>query len=338
MFQTEPILYLQAHGNEWLTFFMVLITSMGSSAFLIAIIIMTTFGIDFKKGFLLFELLIWTGLLTGALKILVAFPRPDFVDSRVHNLEFGTNNTSPFRGSYPEGIFQLPSPEILKAFRLQDSIMRSPFGFPSGHVALTTVLWGAFGILFNNKVIKTLFPFMVITMALSRMYLGRHFLGDVLGGLALGLILLIIFILFLKSPLKEDFFKQENFKPILKPKNLVFYIFMFILPALLTGLNLVESDASGLIFGANLAYLLILRKGLPVSTEDPVHRIKRVLIALGILGISSLVINAIFEPIVITDYLQFNFEEFLKSFIPALMIWIAVNICTKLGLYTREKN
>ena len=338
MFQTEPILYLQAHGNEWLTFFMVLITSMGSSAFLIAIIIMTTFGVDFKKGFLLFELLIWTGLLTGALKILVAFPRPDFVDSRVHNLEFGTNNTSPFRGSYPEGIFQLPSPEILKAFRLQDSIMRSPFGFPSGHVALTTALWGALGILFNNKVIKTLFPFMVITMALSRMYLGRHFLGDVLGGLALGLILLIIFILFLKSPLKEDFSKQENFKPILKPKNLVFYIFMFILPALLTGLNLVESDAAGLIFGANLAYLLILRKGLPVSTEDPVHRIKRVLIALGILGISSLVINAIFEPIVITDYLQFNFEEFLKSFIPALMIWITVNICTKLGLYTREKN
>jgi len=338
MFQTEPILYLQAHGNEWLTFFMVLITSMGSSAFLIAIIIITTFGVDFKKGFLLFELLIWTGLLTGALKILVAFPRPDFVDSRVHNLEFGTNNTSPFRGSYPEGIFQLPSPEILKAFRLQDSIMRSPFGFPSGHVALTTALWGAFGILFNNKAIKTLFPFMVITIALSRMYLGRHFLGDVLGGFALGLILLIIFIIFLKSPLKEDFFKQENFKPVLKPKNLVFYIFMFILPALLTGFNLVESDASGLIFGANFAYLLILKDGLPVSTEDPAHKIKRVLIALGIFGISSLVLNAIFEPIVITNYLQFNFEEFLKSFIPALMIWITVNICTKLGLYTREKN
>ncbi len=338
MFQTEPILYLQAHGSEWLTFFMILITSMGSSAFLIAIIIMTTFGVDFKKGFLLFELLIWTGLLTGALKILVAFPRPDFVDSRVHNLEFGTNNTSPFRGNYPEGVFQLPSPEILKAFRLQDSVMRSPFGFPSGHVALTTALWGAFGILFNNKMIKTLFPFMVITIALSRMYLGRHFLGDVLGGFALGLILLVIFILFLKSPLKEDFFKQENFKPVLRTKNLLFYLFMFIIPALLTGLNLVESDAAGLIFGANLAYLLILKDGLPVSTEVPAHKIKRVLIALGIFGISSLVLNAIFEPIVITNYLQFNFEEFLKSFIPALMVWVSVSICTKLGLYTREKS
>jgi len=337
MFQTEPILYLQAHGNEWLTFFMILVTSMGSSVFLIAIIIMTTFGVDFKKGFLLFELLIWTGLLTGALKILIAFPRPDFVDNRIQNLEFGTNNTSPFGGNYPEGIFQLPGQEILKAFRLQDSVMKSPFGFPSGHVALTTALWGAFGIIFNNKLIKTFFPFMVITMALSRMYLGRHFLGDVLGGALLGLSLLLVFVLFLKSSLKDDFFKKENFKPALKPKNLLFYLFLFVIPALLTGLNLVASDAAGLIFGANLAYLLILREGLPVSTENPIHKISRVLIALGIFGTSSLVLNAIFEPLVITDYLQFNFEEFLKSFIPALTLWIAVNICAKLGLYTREK-
>jgi len=119
---------------------MILITTMGSSSFLVAIIVIAIFGVDFKKGFLLFQLLLWTGLVIEILKILVAFPRPDFVDNRVLNLEFGMKNTSPFNGNGPKGSFKLPDAQILKAFRLQEAFTLSPFGFPSGHVALTTAL------------------------------------------------------------------------------------------------------------------------------------------------------------------------------------------------------
>jgi len=52
---------------------MVLITSMGSAAFFAGMIIITTFGIDFKKGFLLFQLLLWTALITETFKALIAF-------------------------------------------------------------------------------------------------------------------------------------------------------------------------------------------------------------------------------------------------------------------------
>lgn len=312
MFQTEPILYLQSLGNEWFTIFMILITTLGSSAFLVAVILATTFGVDFKKGFLLFQLLIWTGLITGVLKILVAFPRPDFVDNRVLNLEYGTKNSSPFRGNWSEGIFRLPNEEILEAFRLQESVMSSHFGFPSGHVALTTSLWGGAAILFNNRIIKSILPLMIITMAFSRMYLGRHFLGDVLGGAVLGLILLVIFILFIKSPLKDDFFKKENFTFALRSKNLLFYIFMFILPVFLTGLNLVGSDTAGFLLGTNIAYLLIVRKGIPAETGNLNHNLTRVFIALGLFGISTLVLKDIFEPTGIVNYLQLNLHEFLK--------------------------
>src|SRR5665647_1533668 len=83
MFQTEPIIYLQSLGTQWFTFLMILITTMGSSSFLVALIVIITFGFDFKKGVLLFQLLLWTGLVIETLKILVAFPRPDFVDNRV---------------------------------------------------------------------------------------------------------------------------------------------------------------------------------------------------------------------------------------------------------------
>lgn len=142
MFQTEPIIYLQSHGTQWFTFLMILITTLGSSFFLVVITVITAFGIDFKRGFLLFELLLWTGLVTEVLKILVAFPRPDFVDNRVHNLESGATNTSPFIGNGSGGIFGLPDKQILKTFRLPEAFTLSPFGFPSGHVSLTTALWG----------------------------------------------------------------------------------------------------------------------------------------------------------------------------------------------------
>lgn len=140
MFQTEPIIYLQSLGAPWFTFLMILLTTLGSSAVLVAITVIITFGFDFKRGFLLFQLLIWTGLVTETLKVLVAFPRPDFVDNRVLNLESGIENTSPFNGNGSGGIFKLPDKQILKAFRLQEAFTLSSFGFPSGHVSLTTAL------------------------------------------------------------------------------------------------------------------------------------------------------------------------------------------------------
>ena len=117
MFQTEPIIYLQSLGTQWFTFLMILITTMGSSSFLVAIIVITTFGVDFKKGFLLFQLLLWTGLVTEILKILVAFPRPDFVDNRVLNLESGIKNTSPFKWEWIWKVFShFPTNRFLKHF------------------------------------------------------------------------------------------------------------------------------------------------------------------------------------------------------------------------------
>lgn len=337
MFQTELIIYLQSLGSEWLTSFMILITEMGSSAFLAAVIISITFGVNFRKGFLLFQLLIWTGLITEIIKTVIAFPRPDFVDNRVLNLEYGVKNTSPFRGDGPEGVFKLPDKEVLETFRLQETLTHSPFGFPSGHVALTAALWGGSSEIFNSKVIKNLAPVMVLLVAFSRMYLGRHFLGDVLGGVIVGLIILIVFTFVLKSSLKDDFFKKENFYLVFRRQNLILYFVMFVVPPVLTALSLISADAAGFFLGTNAAYVLIIRKGLPDDTGSVEQRALRILIALVLFAISSLVLAVGFDSIETTAYFSFKVMEFLKTFIPASTIWVSVVVCTKLNLYRREK-
>jgi len=337
LFQTEPIIYLQSLGNEWLTFLMILITTMGSSSFLAAITIITTFGVDFKKGFLLYQLLLWTGLATEVLKALIAFPRPDFVDNRVLNLESGMKNTSPFNGEGPGGIFELPDKEILRSFRLQEAFTNSPFGFPSGHVSLTTALWGGIVIIFNSKITKMLTPLVIVIVAFSRMYLGRHFLGDVLGGAAIGLIFLVIFARFLKSPLRDDVFKKENFGLTLKRKNLLFFSLMFVVPILFTALSLVSSEIAGLFLGTNIAYMMIIRQGVPNDAGSAAQRTARVFIALLLFGTSSLILDFMFKTSGATNYLDFTLIEFLKNFILGLTIWISVATCTKLELYKIDK-
>lgn len=337
MFQTEPIIYLQSHGTPWLTFLMILITTLGSSSFLVVITVITTFGINFKRGFLLFQLLIWTSLVTEILKILIAFPRPDFVDNRVLNLESGVKNTSPFRGNGQEGIFALPDNQILKSFRLQEAFIISPFGFPSGHVSLTTTLWGGSAALFNSRKIRMLTPFMVLIIAFSRIYLGRHFIEDVLGGAIVGLISLCIFTFFLKSSLKADFFKKESFEFALRRQNMLFYLFMFVIPLFLTALSLVTATIAGLYFGACVAYLLIVRDGIPDDAGSTAQRAARVFVALLLLGISSFMLDTWFKPVGTVNYLQFTFAGFLKTFIPAFTICPSVIICRKLGLY-KNKN
>jgi membrane-associated phospholipid phosphatase len=338
MFQTEPIIYLQSLGNEWFTFLMILITKMGSSFFLVAVVVAISFGIDFKRGFLLYQLLLWTGMTTEILKVLIAFPRPDFVDSRVFNLESGIKNTSPFNGNGSKGIFELPDKQIVKAFRLQEVFNLSAFGFPSAHVSLTTAVLGGSATIFNRRNLKIMTPLMVVVMAFSRVYLGRHFIGDVFGGAILGLIFLIAFAHFIKSPLKEELFKKESFKIAFRSPNLIFYFFMFAIPLFFAAHSLISADIAGIFLGTNFAYLLIVSKGFPNDTAGTSQRVTRVLIALFLFGISSLIFGVGFEVTGMTNYLNFTLLGFLKTFFPASTIWLSMEICKMLDLYTKNEN
>ncbi len=63
--------------------------------------------------------------------------------------------------------------------------------FPSGHVVTATVVWGLLSA--YKRIWKSAALAIVLGVMLSRLYLGMHYLGDVLGGVAIGLILLTIY-------------------------------------------------------------------------------------------------------------------------------------------------
>jgi membrane-associated phospholipid phosphatase len=68
------------------------------------------------------------------------------------------------------------------------------FGFPSNHAQTAAVVWGRIALDARKNWMKWLFILIIFLIGFSRLYLGVHFLSDVIGGWILGTILLFIII------------------------------------------------------------------------------------------------------------------------------------------------
>jgi hypothetical protein len=86
-------------------------------------------------------------------------------------------------------MFHLPRPYWVDA-RVKALAIEPSFGFPSGHAQMAASVWGLLGL--STRKVKWIIASIVLILiiAISRLYLGVHFLSDVIGGLVLGLLLL----------------------------------------------------------------------------------------------------------------------------------------------------
>jgi len=336
MFQTEPILFLQSFASDMLTFFMLAITQMGYAPFLIGLTIFITLGVSFRKGFLLLQLILWTRVVDQILNLKEVFglPRPVDVDSRVLRLGSDGPNRSPFTGMGAKGFFEPLPREVVEYFRPR--LETDEFGFPSGHVQFTTVAWGGISLLFKNRIIRWVTPLIVVLMALSRMYLGRHFLADVIGGAAMGgVILLVANQLYVRCSLQDRFFERAILAFSAKFPNILFFSFMFLVPLLLTLTSAIDCDTAGYLLGVNTAFLLIMAKGLPDDTGTLRKRAARVLLGFLLCFVAQFVVNQGFDWVGL-DEDGMEWIEFVKAAIPSFIgLWGAVTVSFKLGLYKR---
>ena len=166
MLDTSSVLWLQQWASPTLTDIMQVVSLWGYVPSCLAVALVCGFGWRLRLGVMLILAIVFADAMTVAAKGAFASPRPHAVDARVRTF----------------GAFESSLPPIV----MGTTVPADDFGFPSGHVA-TTAAW-ALGLAWSRRKSWPLgvAAIWVALMALSRMYLGRHFPADVLGGLAVG--------------------------------------------------------------------------------------------------------------------------------------------------------
>lgn len=84
---------------------------------------------------------------------------------------------------------------------------QNDFSFPSGHALAAVLTAGAVWIVFRNRRCKLLHPILIIyvlAIGWSRVYLGVHWLSDVLAGYVIGLLWLVMVIILLPHNLNNS--------------------------------------------------------------------------------------------------------------------------------------
>ena len=129
--------------------------------------------------------------------------------------------------SFAKSFFEDPRPDnALNIDPWLDTIDPS-FGFPSGHAQLAVVIWGFIFLKSNNISIKTIALFLLVSISLSRIYLGVHDINDVIGGLILGGISLIFLELILQKKIYFINIIEQKYQGLLYLILLIILLFIW---------------------------------------------------------------------------------------------------------------
>jgi len=331
MFQTEINHYFQSFASDGLTTFMRLITTLGYMEFFMLFLIILLLAINFKKAFLMFMVLIWTGAITFFFKDYFDLPRPFHVDKTIERLDkqlpdevtfnFSKRGASSFWGALPA--------DVVAATRQAEGIQN---GFPSGHTSIAIAFWGALAFLFRKRWITFLCASLMLLIPLSRIYLGVHFLADVIGGLVLGAIMLAAFYYIILKPDKlHNFENRQHYAIGLNSTTAI-----LLLPPFLFMLILSQEIFVLLAFmlGLGLGFLLLAQKGLPSNGATIGHKIARTIMGILIFGGLRFLIKLVGEQFGIAEDMWF---DFIRNAIAGLaLIWIGTEVSCRLGWFKRE--
>lgn len=190
--------------------------------FFIAIAILVSFGLSINIESYIYNksILGMSPFLTEVLKIITTIGNPSIVVLiclvllllKPTRLKFGipvsiTVVVSSILNTLLKILFTRPRPDILRLIPISD------YSFPSGHAMINASLYTMIIILIfryvDNKYLKiilsTVSLLLVIFIGYSRVYLGVHYAGDILGGWLLGFTVAIsTYLIYKKFILKEN--------------------------------------------------------------------------------------------------------------------------------------
>ncbi|GAB4404067.1 MAG: phosphatase PAP2 family protein [Microscillaceae bacterium] len=272
MFQTDSIHFLQSFASAPLTFLMRLFSLVGHREFIVLVFVILLFGVNFRRGLLLMALVFWTALLTDYAKDYVAYPRPFHVDNQVALLDNrmpAAESARIFKGGDAPTFWSALPDEVVQHFRQSKEMIA--YGFPSGHTSMAVALWGGLMLLFWHRWLAPVYALMLFFVPFSRLYLGVHFLGDLLGGYLLGGALLgLAYGLVLRPAQLHRFEQTGQFAFREWP---YFYAFWGLGLAVLPFIFQWEDAAlPGTLFGLHLAVLWFALRGMPALATTWVSR------------------------------------------------------------------
>jgi membrane-associated phospholipid phosphatase len=147
-----------------------------------------------------------------------------------------------------------PRPYWIDA-RVQSLADETTYGLPSNHAQLALVLWSYLAIALKKRWAWLVAVILILGISFSRLYLGVHFVGDVLGGWIIGAIVLLAFL-----------WTEPHVAAWLKPKSIAFQVgAAFALSMVMLGLAaLVAASISGVSDPASWSAL-----GGPIDPRNP---------------------------------------------------------------------
>jgi len=155
---TDPgvLIAIQKLSTPFLDTFFYAVTQLGHEYAYVAILLFVYWCVDRRIGHRTAILFLFSMWLNGWVKELVASPRP-----------------SPAQG-------------------VRVLVWEESFAFPSGHAQGGATLWGYLAWALGSRPFWGVAAALIVLIGFSRLYLGAHFLGDVLGGYALAFALVVV--------------------------------------------------------------------------------------------------------------------------------------------------
>ena len=146
-----------------------------------------------------------------------------FCDRRIYSALPQFVFISALLNSFAKSLFKDPRPDDSLNIDPWLNTFDPSFGFPSGHAHLAVVIWGFIFLKSNNIFIKAVAMLLLVSISFSRIYLGVHDIGDVIGGVILG----IISLLFIEFLLKDRLVLLNQFDS--KYPGLIYLLLIIIL-------------------------------------------------------------------------------------------------------------